>query len=238
MKEARSTDGGDMARRITQRRSELGFSRAEVAERAGMDPGYVEYLEEHPASLSRESLYRLSQALRTSPDHLLGADTETPPGSSATAVPEPENRALTAEECLALVGPGGVGRAAFTETAGTAPVVLPVNYVLDGGAVVFRTAADGIIARYAPGPMSFQVDRLDETMSEGWSVLFTGRSRVIGDAAELAVLREHRALRPWAGGDRETWIRLEPERITGRRVGGRTAPAEDGSPGDGPVSRH
>ncbi|KIH99045.1 DNA-binding protein [Streptomonospora alba] len=223
MNEEHKTDGGDMSRRIAQRRSELGLTRDEVAEHAGMDPGYVRYLEEHPARLSRESLYRLSQALRTSPDHLLGADTDTPPGAASTAVAEPQLRTLSADECRELIGPGGVGRVAFAEAAGAAPTVLPVNYGLSDDAVVFRTASHGIIARNASGPMSFQVDRLDDTMSEGWSVLVAGRARIVEDAAELAALREHHSLRPWAGGDREAWVRIEAEQITGRRVGGRTS---------------
>ncbi|WP_150242657.1 helix-turn-helix domain-containing protein [Nocardiopsis quinghaiensis] len=237
----RGTGGSDIGRRIAQRRSELGMSRAEMAEGAGMDPGYAEYLEEQPARLSQEALYHLAHALGTSPEHLLGADTDTPPGSASTAVPEPETRTLTAEECLALLEPGGVGRVAFTDSAGTAPVVLPVNYVLSDGTVVFRTAADGVIGRHVPGPMGFEVDRIDGAMSEGWSVLVAGRARRVGDGAELAALRGHRFPRPWAGGEREAWIRVEPEGITGRRVGGRVPHARSGpAPGEaeGPAFRY
>ncbi|MUL41967.1 helix-turn-helix domain-containing protein [Streptomonospora sp. PA3] len=218
---AHTTDGGDMGRRVAHRRSELGLTRAELAERAAMDPGYVEYLEEHPASFSREALYRLAQALHTTSDRLLGADTQAQPGGSATAAPDPPLSVLTAEECWELIRPAGVGRAAFTEADGAAPLVLPVNYALSGAAVVFRTGAEGIVARHASGPMSFQVDRLDGTMSEGWSVLVTGRARLIEDADELAALRERHPLRPWAGGDREAWVRIAADRITGRRVTGR-----------------
>ncbi|WP_017559831.1 helix-turn-helix domain-containing protein [Nocardiopsis baichengensis] len=212
---------GDIGRRVVQRRTEMGLTRDEVAERSGMDPGYIAYLETHPARFSRESLYRLSQALHTSPDHLLGTDTDTPPGSAATAVPEPEVTVLTGEECLELISPGGVGRVSFTEAEGAAPVVLPVNYGVIDGTVVVRTAVDGAIAQHVGEPMSFQVDRLDETMSEGWSVLLAGRARLIDDDAERAALRERRPLRPWAGGDREAWIRIDAGRVTGRRVGGR-----------------
>ncbi|MDT0304917.1 helix-turn-helix domain-containing protein [Streptomonospora wellingtoniae] len=226
MKEPHQGDGGDLGRRVAQRRAELGLSHDQVAESASMDPGYVAYLEEHPGSLSRQSLYRLAQALRTSPAQLLGADTETPPGHAATAEPDPGIRPLSTEECLKLIAPGGVGRAAFTEAAGTSPAVLPVNYTLSEGAVVFRTAADGVIARHTPGPMSFQVDRIDGGTSEGWSVLATGRAAIVNDA-RLAALREHHTVRPWAGGERDVWIRIDAERITGRRVGGRRALGED-----------
>ncbi|GAA4947553.1 hypothetical protein GCM10023224_34040 [Streptomonospora halophila] len=243
MKEPHQGDGGDLGRRVARRRAELGLSRDQVAESAGMDPGYVAYLEEHPGSLSRQALYRLAQALHTSPEQLLGADTDTPPGHAATAAPDPAIRPLGTRECLELIGPGGVGRVAFTETAGAAPLVLPVNYTLSEGAVVFRTAAGGVIARHTPGPMSFQVDRLDGGTSEGWSVLATGRAETVDDEARLARLRAHHTVRPWAGGERDVWVRFEPERITGRRVGGRhtrgqggAAPPPRGAAG-GPTSR-
>src|SRR5690625_4261714 len=219
MAKAHETHGGDIGRRVAQRRGELGLSRDEVAELAAMDPGYVAYLEEHPARFSRGSLYRLAQALSTTSEHLLGADTDAPPGSATTAIPAPRIRTLSAEQCRKLISPGGVGRAAFTETDGTAPVVLPVNYALSDGAVVFRTAAGGIVARCVPGPMSFQVDRIDDAMSRGWSVLATGRARLVDDESERAALSEHHPVRPWAGGEREAWIRLTPEQLTGRRVG-------------------
>lgn len=219
--------GGDLSRRIAQRRSELGLTRREVAERAGMAPGYVDYLEEHSARFTRESLYRLSRALRTSPEHLLGADTGLPPGAAVSAVRNPVTRALSAQECLALIAPGGVGRAAFVEAPGPAVAVIPVNYVLDGGAAVVRTAADGMIARNTPGPMSVEVDRIDAAMGEGWSVVLAGQARRIEDARECAALQERTALRPWAGGERDTWIRIVPERTTGRWVG------DDEGTGDG-----
>ena len=37
---------GDLARRITRRRIELGKSIEEVADKAGLDPGYLRYFEE------------------------------------------------------------------------------------------------------------------------------------------------------------------------------------------------
>ncbi|GAA3766362.1 helix-turn-helix domain-containing protein [Salinactinospora qingdaonensis] len=217
---------GDIGRRVEQRRLELQLSREELAEQAGMAPGYVAYLEEHPPLLSRWALYRLAAALRTSPDQLLGAETEAPAGSAATAVPSPELLTLTSQQCLDLIAPGGVGRVAFVIEGESAPTVLPVNYVVREAAIVFRTAAHGVIAKHAPGPVSFQVDRLDGAMSEGWSVLVAGHAQRVEEASETAALRGVAPVRPWAGGERDTYMRITPVELSGRRIRNRGHPHE------------
>ena len=45
---------------------------------------------------------------------------------------------LNENQCLELIAPGGIGRIAYTGRFG--PAVLPVNYTLQDGAIVFRTA--------------------------------------------------------------------------------------------------
>jgi nitroimidazol reductase NimA-like FMN-containing flavoprotein (pyridoxamine 5'-phosphate oxidase superfamily) len=84
----------------------------------------------------------------------------------------PVLRTLTAAECFDLLSPGGVDRVAFTTA--DEPVVLPVNYAMAGQTVVFRTAPDSLLARYMDGLAGFEVDHLDEALSQGWSVLVTG----------------------------------------------------------------
>ncbi|GAA1073729.1 helix-turn-helix domain-containing protein [Nocardiopsis composta] len=210
--------GGDLCRRAAQRRKELGLTREEVAQRAGMAPGYIAYLEEHPPLLTRRSLHRLAEALRTSPDHLLGADTDAPPGTAATALPRPALRTLTRRECEDLISPGGVGRIAFNPHDGGPPTVLPVNYTVVQGDVVFRTGSTGVIAAHLPGRVAFEVDRIDDAMSQGWSVLITGRALPARGGNEIARLRRLSPVRPWAGGERETYVRIVPEKTTGRRI--------------------
>ncbi|MBV2364148.1 helix-turn-helix domain-containing protein [Streptomonospora nanhaiensis] len=211
-------DGGDLGRRSARRRRELGLTREEVAERAGMAPGYVAYMEENPAQVTRGSLYRLAEALQTTPDHLLGTDTGIPPGSTATAVPAPLLTALDSQECMELIARGGIGRIAFTSAGTAVPTVLPVNFALAGGSVVLRTREGGVIAEHAPGPVAFEVDRIDDAMSQGWSVLVRGVAHRVRDAAERAALEADTDVRPWAGGEREVWIRVVPEAVSGRRV--------------------
>jgi transcriptional regulator with XRE-family HTH domain len=57
---------GDLGRRVAQRRRELGLSRQELAERAGMAAPYIEYLEDKAARVPIFSVTRLALALDTS----------------------------------------------------------------------------------------------------------------------------------------------------------------------------
>ncbi|MFC4564309.1 helix-turn-helix domain-containing protein [Nocardiopsis mangrovi] len=215
--------GGDLGRRAAHRRKGLGLTHEEVALRAGMAPGYVAYLEEHPPVLTRWALYRLARALQTTEDVLLGAEPEGAPGLPGSPVPDPELRDLDPEECARLLEPGGVGRVAFLVEGERAPMVLPVNYLVSAGTIVFRADPDGVIAHHALGEVGFQVDRFDGAMSEGWTVLAAGPARRVEEPSELSALRALTPIRPWAGGDRDACVRITPARLTGHRLRPREA---------------
>ncbi|MBB2747413.1 UNVERIFIED_ORG: transcriptional regulator with XRE-family HTH domain [Microbispora rosea subsp. rosea] len=207
---------GDLSRRITYHREKLGLTREQVAERAGMAPGFLEYLEQSPSSLTQGVLLRLAASLETTADELLGGTTDRPPGGG-TAAAYPVLRALEPRECLRLIAPGGVGRVAFTGPTG--PVVLPVNYTIHRDAVVFRTRLGGSIGEgvleSATAMIGFEVDHIDEARREGWSVLIHGSAGPVAQD-ELPIP----GLEPWPGGDRGLYIRIVPCHITGRRIHG------------------
>jgi transcriptional regulator with XRE-family HTH domain len=207
---------GDLGKRVSRRRQDLKLSRRRLAEQTGMSLPYVQYLETHPARPTRAALLRLADALQTTPETLLGAGTSGPP---RRAVPrrQPVLRTLTSAECLELLSPGGVGRVAFM--AADCPVVLPVNYVMAGQTVIFRTAPDTLLAGYLDGPAGFEVDRLDEALSQGWSVLVAGRAVRVTSETEVSRL-EQSGVQPWAGGARDVYVRIIPRRISGRRICG------------------
>ena len=71
--------------------------------------------------------------------------------------------------------------------------------------------------------MSFEIDRVDEVMSEGWSVLVTGEARRVDDPKEVTALGTL-GLAPWAGGPRHALVRIHPDVLTGRVIvaGGRS----------------
>lgn len=207
---------GDLGRRIAHRRTELGLSREETATRAGMAPAYLQYLEERPtADPGAGTLLRLAGALRTTVWHLTGGDTELPPGLGHAAR-TPEFTELTEAECRSLLATHGVGRLAVP--ADTGPLIVPVNYQVVEGAIVFRTAPGTTPAEADGHQVAFEVDRIDEAFSEGWSVLVRGPARAVTDREEASRLDEQAHTTPWAGGPRDLWLRIEPVAVTGRRI--------------------
>jgi nitroimidazol reductase NimA-like FMN-containing flavoprotein (pyridoxamine 5'-phosphate oxidase superfamily) len=208
---------GDLGRRVARRRQELKLSRDQLAELAGVSVPYLTCLETHPARPTQAVLQQLADALQTTPETLLGAGPPRPPGRGGPSG-RPVLQTLTAAECYDLLSPGGVGRVAFTAADG--PVVLPVNYAMAGQTVIFRTAPDTQLAGYLDGPAGFEVDRLDEALSQGWSVLVTGRAARATSEADVRRLEQHIGIRPWAGGARDVYVRITPRKITGRRIHG------------------
>lgn len=212
---------GDLGRRVAHRRKALGLSQEELARRAGMAPGYLAYLEEQPAKVAPDALARLATALQTTEEELLGGAGDQPPGRDG--VPGAGRLVeLDEAECLRLISPGGVGRIAFTGRFGI--TVLPVNYRVQDGTIVFRTAEGGATdedLRTGLAGMeylvAFEVDRIDEVTAEGWSVLIRGALHHITSPEERAAAAAT-GVRPWAGGERERYLRVVPTQITGRRI--------------------
>jgi nitroimidazol reductase NimA-like FMN-containing flavoprotein (pyridoxamine 5'-phosphate oxidase superfamily) len=129
---------------------------------------------------------------------------------------------LDENECLRLIGPGGIGRIAYVGRFG--PTVLPVNYKLLGGTIVFRTAENGPLdedlrtgiagSHYK---VAFEIDDIDLAVRGGWSVLVQGPASHVHEA-QLDVARDA-GIESWAPGDRELFVQVVPSRVTGRRVG-------------------
>jgi len=206
---------GDLGRRVAHRRRELDLSREEVARRAGMAAGYLDYLEHSsPVAIPRGSLIRLADALETTVKALRGGSVDLPPGPGG-AGPHPQLDVLTREECEAHLAGGGVGRLVFL-SAGV-PVALPVNFRYLDGDIVFRTRAGGALAAAVGTIVSFEADRIDEAMSEGWSVLVSGQAHLVDDPDELEQIAAL-GIEPWPGGHRETIIRIETAELSGRSI--------------------
>lgn len=201
----------DLGRRIRRHREALGLSRQELASRASVDPGYLEWLEsDAEARPGPTTLAKLGQALEVSTAVLTGG--YRPP----VGQPDPAGGAidiLDEPECWRLLRSQSVGRFVFLE--GRGPVALPVNYVvLEEGRVAFRTLPHGPLARRAGQVrVSLEVDQFEESAREGWSVLLSGHA----DPVEMDALRSELP-EPWAGGDRDAAFVLVAEEVSGRRV--------------------
>ncbi len=142
---------------------------------------------------------------------------------------EPVLEHLDEAECLRLMSLGGIGRIAYSGLAGV--TVLPVNYKLHEGAVVFRTAQEGPLDEdlrtgiaSAEYKVAFEIDDFDLTAREGWSVLIQGAAHHVDSEAERDSVLEA-GVEPWPGGKREHFLRIVPIRISGRRIrqGGKPA---------------
>jgi transcriptional regulator with XRE-family HTH domain len=206
---------GDLGRRIAEQRTRAGLSRAEAAEQAGMAPDYLEYLETSPApNPGRGAVTRLAAVLGTTAAALGGAGMLLPPGERGAAR-RPVLEVLSTTECRTYLAPGGVGRFLFTAARG--PVAMPVNYRMLGDDIIFRTTVPTSAAAAGPRRVSFEVDHLDGALSEGWSVLVSGEASPVTAQAELDKVTAL-AIDPWAGGDRDVYIRIVASEITGRRI--------------------
>jgi len=124
---------------------------------------------------------------------------------------------MSPDECWTQLSRTPVGRIAFV--AAGSPVILPVNYAVDGRAVVVRTAiGEKLHAASVGQPVAFEVDSWEDRHRSGWSVLVQGVAEEVEDAATLARL-EGLGLQPWADSvERDRWIRIRTEEVSGRRL--------------------
>lgn len=125
---------------------------------------------------------------------------------------------LDRDECIKLMErhPACVGRVAL---AGPRPMILPVNYAVDRGNVVFRTdPGTKFHAAVHESYVAFEVDWVEPSWQIGWSVVARGQACLVTDPAELERVRGLPLL-PWAEGDKEHFVRIETTLISGRRLG-------------------
>ncbi|MFE3021044.1 helix-turn-helix domain-containing protein [Streptomyces sp. NPDC059256] len=205
----------DLGRRVAARRRELGLSREELAEATGSVPGFVQYIEENAAAPGMGVLLRLADALGTTVPELTGATSEQPPGAGRAGA-DARLRELNQTECHSLLGRTGVGRIAVS--TGEGPAIVPVNYVMSGEDIVYRTKAGSVPAAAVGAEVAFEVDRIDDAFRTGWSVLAVGRGQEITDAERIHALDAQVSDLAWAGGHRDLWVAVRPHRLTGRTI--------------------
>ena len=122
---------------------------------------------------------------------------------------------LSARDCWSLLESHHFGRLAIIVHG--QPRIFPVNYVAAEHSIVVRTAP-GAKLTYGPGRhVCFEIDGYEETGGAGWSVMAVGMLEDIttSDDARARRLREL-PVRPQAPGDRQHWLALSPDEVTGR----------------------
>ncbi|MFJ6479781.1 helix-turn-helix domain-containing protein [Streptomyces sp. NPDC091682] len=214
-KPAQEVGHTDLGRRIAARRAQLGLTREQVGDRCGADASYIAYLEERAANPGSGSLVRLADALGTTVAELTGATTDQPPGRGSAWL-DSELVELGEAECRRLLSTHGIGRVALFTAEG--PAIFPVNYVVAGDDIAFRTSGEALLAGAAGTEVAFEVDHIDDAMKQGWSVMAVGEVAGVTDGDALQRLDALARSLPWAGGHRTHWMSINPVRVTGRRV--------------------
>ncbi len=121
--------------------------------------------------------------------------------------------ALTAHECRRLLRSLDEGRRVgrLAVTVGALPVVVPVQFRLDGDRLLVRTPGHQEVPPAVDGQIvGFEADDLDLATGVGWCVSVTGTARVIDDAGQLEPL--HRWFSDGAV------LELSPAVVAGHRV--------------------
>jgi nitroimidazol reductase NimA-like FMN-containing flavoprotein (pyridoxamine 5'-phosphate oxidase superfamily) len=120
-------------------------------------------------------------------------------------------------DCFRLLESAPVGRIGFL--AGGEVVILPVNFLLDGQDVVFRTGVGSKLSSVEVGHyVGFEADSYDAATRTGWSILVNGLAEVVESDAECARL-DALGHTSWGGAaDNRAWVRIRPSSISGRRI--------------------
>ena len=131
---------------------------------------------------------------------------------------KPLAESMTVAECWQCVGSRGVGRIGFD--AGSGPRIHPVDYISDGSEVRLLTSETSELARFtrlfaAGGLVTFEVDQLDSSLGERWSVLVAGS---VVDARRHGPDDQTLWPVPTPAGHRDWLVRLRPRQVTGRRL--------------------
>jgi nitroimidazol reductase NimA-like FMN-containing flavoprotein (pyridoxamine 5'-phosphate oxidase superfamily) len=122
---------------------------------------------------------------------------------------------LELNECWRLLRQAEVGRLAVSIR--DLPDLFPINFIVDRGTVVFRTAEGTKLAAAVLGrAVAFEIDGYDAEAGEAWSVVIKGRAveiermQDVFDALDLPLF-------PWHASPKHRFVRIEPDDVTGRR---------------------
>jgi hypothetical protein len=125
-------------------------------------------------------------------------------------------RMLSGDECMALLASSPMGRVGVVWDV--LPVILPVNYVLDGDRILIRTVAGTkLAAALQHTVVAFEVDGYDPFDHSGWSVLVRGPAAELTDPVDLARI-SHLPLRAWASDEADRTMAIEIALLSGRTV--------------------
>ena len=119
---------------------------------------------------------------------------------------------LTESECWERVRVQELGR--LVTRVQDVMDIFPVNYVVDGDSILFRTAAGSKLFELTVNDeVLFEVD--DHTDTDAWSVVIRGHAETL-DTSEDVERADGLGLRPWVPTLKYTWVRVVAQAVTGR----------------------
>ena len=135
--------------------------------------------------------------------------------SHETSAPSEGVRSLSPEDAWERARTMVVGRIAFSSDERLE--LFPINYLVDRGTVLFRTAPGTKLAASLGRPqVVFEVDGYEPELNEAWSVVVHGALEPVLDTAEI-VEAVSLPLFPWQSGEKAFFVRIVPSQITGRQ---------------------
>jgi uncharacterized protein len=123
---------------------------------------------------------------------------------------------LSEAMCWELLRAGRVARMAVV--VGGRPDIFPVNYTVEQGMILIRTApGTKLAAAVLAGHVALEVDDIDVELREGWSVVVHGTASEVERLDDL-LDAEETGLEAWADAPKNRWLRVEADSVTGRRI--------------------
>ncbi|HBO54755.1 pyridoxamine 5'-phosphate oxidase family protein [Janibacter terrae] len=120
---------------------------------------------------------------------------------------------MSRDECWQELRGHEFGRLAF-HLAGEVHIV-PINYAIDREVLLFRTAqGNKLLGVVMQSDVAFEIDGYDS--AQAWSVVVRGRARVL-ESTDDRERAEASRLRSWVPTDKDVFVEIAPEEISGRR---------------------
>ncbi len=122
---------------------------------------------------------------------------------------------LDVSECWALIRTAEVARLAICVDG--QPEIFPINYVIDHGSIVFRSAPGTKLSAIADGaPVALEVDGVDVVAGQAWSVVVKGQAAAVAEPYGVFEATDL-PLFPWQATPKPVFVRIEPTEVSGRR---------------------
>lgn len=119
---------------------------------------------------------------------------------------------LTDPQCWERLASQQLGR--IITHVGDVIDIFPVNYVVDDGEILFRTAEGSKLFELTVNDdVLFEVD--DHTESDAWSVIIRGTARRL-DTDDEVQHADTLPLHPWIPTLKHNYVRITPDQVSGR----------------------